>query len=322
MRSHLLKHIVPTIILSLSFVVGCEGGPPRTPVDSGEAKVVASDSALVTDSLATPSLQQSIPEPDERTRRLFENVMGFARENGLHERPLGEVMQQMGLQFIGKPYMAGLLDEPSEETLICRLDGFDCVTFLESAMALARGIRLERYDYETYALFMREQRYRDGEMGGYCSRLHYFTDWIADNARRGNVRDITRELGGARFNKSINFMSSNRESYPRFAENDSVFQCIRDMEARLRGVRLYYIPQDRIRESYHGLQAGDIIATATDIDGLDVTHTGLVYDHGDGRMGLLHASTSGGVKVSPDLQSYVQENRRQIGIVVARPTAE
>ena len=70
---------------------------------------------------------------------------------------------------------------------------------------------------------------------------------------------------------------------------------------------------------YDRLQAGDIVATATHIDGLDVTHTGLVYDNGDGTRGLLHASTSGGVKVSPDLQSYVQGVDSQIGIIVARP---
>jgi hypothetical protein len=70
---------------------------------------------------------------------------------------------------------------------------------------------------------------------------------------------------------------------------------------------------------YDRLNAGDIIALVTNIEGLDVTHTGLVYDDGNGGKGLLHASTSGGVIVSPDLQRYVTNNRRQIGILVARP---
>jgi len=33
----------------------------------------------------------------------------------------------------------------------------------------------------------------------------------------------------------------------------------------------------------------------------------------------LHASPQGGVRVSPDLQTYVQNNPAQVGIVVARP---
>jgi hypothetical protein len=84
-------------------------------------------------------------------------------------------------------------------------------------------------------------------------------------------------------------------------------------------MELFYIPQERIVEAYAELEPGDIIATATHIKGLDVTHTGLVYDNSDGTRGLLHASTSGGVKVSPDLQSYVQGVDATIGIIVARP---
>ena len=51
---------------------------------------------------------------------------------------------------------------------------------------------------------------------------------------------------------------------------------------------------------------------------LDVTHTGMVYKGDDGSTGLLHASTSGGVKISPDLEDYVQGMKSQTGIIVAR----
>ena len=302
--------VVPFLLSGLMLVSGCNAESPRDrDEDSGTSEVNGSSSADTA----------TIPVPDSVTQRLFEGVMTRAREENLHERPIGQVMQSVGLQFLEKPYMAGLLDEPAEETLICRLDGFDCVTFLESALALARGIQNQDYSWESYSRQMRDQRYRGGEMSGYCSRLHYFSDWIADNERRGNVQNVTEDLGGIPLEKDLDFMSEHRDSYPRFATNDSVYQCILDMEEQLADVALFYIPQDRISDAYEGLRAGDIIATATDIEGLDVTHTGLVYDHGDGRIGLLHASTSGGVKVSPDLQSYVQENRSQIGIVVARP---
>src|SRR5690606_30879157 len=131
--------------------------------------------------------------------------------------------------------------------------------------ALARGIRQGDYTYETYARHMLDQRYRGGEMDGYCSRLHYFTEWIADNEARGNVRDITEEIGGVPYEKAINFMSSNRQSYPRFAANDSLYQCVLEMEQGMQALDLHYIPQDRIRRVYDQLQAGDIIATATNI---------------------------------------------------------
>lgn len=262
---------------------------------------------------------QTIPEPDSATLRLFNETMAYARDHNLKERPIGEIMTELGERFMGKPYATGLLDEPAHETLVCTLNEFDCVTFNESMLAMGRAIKQDHYDYERWARFMLDQRYRGGEMDGYCSRLHYFSEWILDNERRGNVRNITAEIGGVPLEKELTFMSEHRGSYPRFAENDSLYQCIVDMERALEDVELFYIPQERIADSYDQLRSGDMIATATHIDGLDVTHTGLVYDTDADTKGLLHASTSGGVKVSPDLQSYVQGVDSQIGIIVARP---
>ncbi len=253
------------------------------------------------------------------TRHQFDAVITYARDARLHERPLGEIVQAVGLQFAGLPYETGLLDRPAEETLVVNLSGFDCVLFVETALALARGIAVEDYSYETFTGNLLSQRYRDGALQGYCSRLHYFSAWIADNEARGIVKNVTRDLGGIRLDKRLRFMSKHRASYPRLAANDSLFAGIAAMETRLDSLTLYYVPQDRIRGVYAILRAGDIVATATSIEGLDVSHTGLVYAGPDGSRGFLHASTSGGVKVSPDLQAYIENNKIQIGIVVARP---
>ncbi len=264
-------------------------------------------------------LQSDVPAPDSTTEQLFKDVMAFARAEGLHERPFGEIMQAVGMRFLQTPYVVGMLDEPEKETLIVDLTGFDCVLYVEAVLALARGIAVEDYAYETFVGHIRDQRYRDGAMNGYCSRLHYFTEWILNNEARGTVKNITQTLGGDLLDKRLTFMSGHRESYPRFATNDSLFQGIQAMEHRLADLDHYTIPQDRIRAVYDRLRPGDIIATSTHIEGLDVTHTGLVYAHPGGGIGFLHASTSGGVKVSPDLQDYIQNNTVQIGIVVARP---
>jgi hypothetical protein len=113
-------------------------------------------------------------------------------------------------------------------------------------------------------------------------------------------------------------MSEHRDAYPHLA-TDSTYACIQETEADLANVELYYIPQSRISEAYAMLQPGDIIATATDIGGLDVTHTGFVHKTPD-HTGFMHASLSSEqVKISDDLQSYVRGIRSQIGVVVARP---
>ncbi len=248
----------------------------------------------------------------------FDSLMARARSEDWHTRPLGNVTQDVALYFEGQPYVAGLLDRGTEETLVTSFDGFDCVLLVETAVAAARSIRLEDYTYDGFLHQLESLRYRSGKMDGYCSRLHYFSEWIHDNEERGNLRNLTEELGGVRLNKRLNFMSSHRDAYPRIVMNDSLFAGIEAMESKLEGIEIFYIPQERIRDAYGQLQAGDIIATATSIEGLDVSHTGLVYRDGED-VGFLHASTSGGVMVSPDLQRYVENIDIQIGIVVARP---
>lgn len=249
---------------------------------------------------------------------IFTRLMETAQADAWAERPVGDIAVRVGLYFAGAPYEAGLLDRGSVEELVVTLDTFDCVLLVETALAAAQAVRDESFSFHTFREHLQQLRYRDGLLDGYCSRLHYFTDWIRNNESKGIVRDITRELGGIRLEKRLSFMSEHRESYPRFATNDSLFGGIKEMERSLEGLEVYYIPQSRIAEAYSRIESGDIIATATNIDGLDVSHTGFAYRH-DGGVGFLHASTSGGVKVSPDLQEYVQNNRIQIGIVVARP---
>ncbi|MCT7981810.1 DUF1460 domain-containing protein [Laspinema sp. A4] len=248
----------------------------------------------------------------------FEQIMQGARSKNLSRRPLSEIISVVAEQFIGTPYVAGLLDQSSDETLVISLAGFDCVLFIETVLAIARGIAVQDYTYQGLEKRVEEQRYRDGKLTDYCSRLHYFSDWIYDNSKRGLVENITQSLGGIPLNQTLNFMTENRQSYPQLADDEN-YNCIRQVEAKLKDVSLTYIPQDQISTVYDRLQPGDIIATATDIEGLDVTHTGLVYQSKDGKMGFIHASPSGQVTVSPDLQSYVQAVDGQIGIIVARP---
>jgi len=256
--------------------------------------------------------------PPDSTQARFNALMDAAKEQALHEQPIGTIMTTLGQRAMGAPYLAGTLDEPPTEQLVIRFDGYDCVTFVETMLALARGVKQQQYDYASFARRIEEQRYREGELDGYCSRMHYFTEWIAQNDARGTVRSITQQLGGVPLTDSLSFMSAHRDAYPRFATNDSVWACVRSMEAQLSGTTIYHVPQDRIRSVYDQLQSGDIIGFSTDIGGLDVAHTGLVLKDGD-RAQLLHASLSDGVVVSPDLQRYVQNIDHQVGIVVARP---
>jgi len=282
---------------------------PATPPASNAAPVVAAEAARA------PA--DTIEAARRQTLETFDRILSGAAADSVAARPYGEIVQWVGEQLLGRPYVAGMLDKPEAETLVVDLTGFDCVLYIENVLALSRAIALGETSYEAYAEGVRQLRYRDGALA-YCSRLHYFSDWIADNERRGAVRNVTAEVGGEPFDRRLTFMTEHREAYPQMA-SDATYACIVDMETALAGVQLFYIPQARIAAAYGALQPGDIIATATSIGGLDVTHTGFVHKTA-AHTGFMHASLSANaVKISDDLASYVQGIRSQIGIVVARP---
>lgn len=273
---------------------------------------------------ATGTLPDSVLRPpDAATARQFASVMQYGQKRADTTESIGALMQALGTQFDGAPYLEGTLDTVDTETLVVRLDGFDCVTFIETTFAMARGLAAGDTTYAGFARRLAEQRYRDGRLRGYCSRLHYLTEWMVDNEDRGLVDRLGTELGGRPLPDTLDFMSTHRSDYDRFADDDSLFACVQDMEAALQARQqrdpVRYVPQDSIRTVYDELRAGDIVGMVTSIEGLDVSHSGLVYARADGGRGLLHASLSDGIVVSPDLQRYVQTIDNQIGIVVARP---
>ena len=96
---------------------------------------------------------------------------------------------------------------------------------------------------------------------------------------------------------------------------------VKAYENYLNNQSMFGLAQDKIAENEHLLQSGDIIALATSINGLDVTHTGIATREKDGRIHLLHASTgSMEVEVSElPLADYLKGIKNNTGIMVARP---
>lgn len=259
---------------------------------------------------------ETAAQPEDIAR--FEQVVQYAKQQNLHDRSMGEIVQAIADNFQGLPYAEGLLDTSGEEKLIITLNKFDCVLFVETVLAIARGVAVQDYDYQNFVNRIEEQRYLNGKINGYCSRLHYFSEWINDNQKRQTVENITAELGGVPMHKTLNFMSQHRSSYPQMVKDETTYQCIVSQEADLAKTTVNYIPTNQIKSVYSQLKPGDIVAVATDVKGLDVTHTGLVYRNADGNIGLIHASPAGEVRVAYDLQRYIRRVESAIGIVVAR----
>ena len=233
---------------------------------------------------------------------------------------IGKRMVQVGQSMLGTPYVAQTLEVGEEEMLVVNLRGLDCTTFVENVLVLGRLAEEDKLEWEQYVEFLEKVRYRNGRLDAYPSRLHYFTDWIRDNESKGLVRDITEELGGVTVYKEINFMGTHRGSYP-FLASDDHYKAILEVEESLAQHPLCVLPAAEVAEREAQIESGDIIALATDISGLDVTHTGIAIRKDNGRVHLLHASTVGEVVISEQpLAEYLQGVKRNTGIIVARPT--
>ena len=266
----------------------------------------------------TPVIAQA-ENSNSKNNQEFQKIKQFAIANNLYKRPMSEIMQAIAEQLIGSTYKAGLLDKSNNEKLVISLEEFDCVLFVETVLALSRSIAVQDHSFQSFSDRVSELRYRNGIMDGYCSRLHYFSEWILDNQRRGLVQSVAQDMGGNPLNKNVNFMSSHWQKYPHIASSEANYQCIAAMEKNIGKINVAYIPIDRIDKAYSKLQSGDIVAIATSVSGLDTTHTGLVYRLQNGNIGLIHASPSGSVKISSDLQYFAAHVEDAIGIMVVRP---
>lgn len=254
---------------------------------------------------------------------------GALRRDGLarRERAMGPAVVRVGELAAGTPYVAGTLDAyladggsaRGPEPLIASLTRFDCVTLVESCLAVART-SLAEPSWVRFLASLTAMRYRGGVREGYASRLHYFSEWIGDGVKRGLVRDLGPELGAIEDSRPLRFMTEHRQSYPALAEEET-YRAIGAMEQGLDGTPRHLIPTSQVAAIVNQLETGDVLAFATSIPGLDVTHAAMAYRDGEGVMRVLHAPLSGGVVeiASRTLPDYVAAIRRATGMLVARP---
>lgn len=252
-------------------------------------------------------------------REIFREKIEFARANRLDTLAVGERMVRLGRTFVGTDYVPNTLDVPGPERLVINLRELDCVTYVENVLAISRLVQAGEPDFEAFQDQLRTIRYRSGEIDGYTSRLHYFSEWIADNERKGLVRNVTRELGGVRDTEPIDFMSMHPDAYRQLSDSATLAE-IRRIETELSERPRYYIPEDRIAEAAPRIRNGDIIAATSSVEGLDVAHTGIAIWL-DGELHLMHAPLVGkSVEISEEpLAERIQRIDGQDGIMVARP---
>ncbi len=110
--------------------------------------------------------------------------------------PLPERLKAITEPWLGVPYQEGPLGEAGgfDADPVTRVDAFDCLTFIEEALALALA-----NDAVDVARVRRGLRYIDGGPPTYENRRHFMlAEWIPGNVADGWVRDATGDFPEAR----------------------------------------------------------------------------------------------------------------------------
>jgi hypothetical protein len=250
----------------------------------------------------------------------FEDIKNAVLENKWNELPINELMIKIGKLFIDVPYTAYTLESPGPETCRISFDGLDCVTFYESVLVLARIFKKGKfsiYDLNNEMIFV---RYREGKLTDYTSRLHYTSDWIYDNVRKGVVENITSDIGGTQLPVEVRFMSKNPEKYAALKDNPKFVEVIANIEDEINHRKHYFIITENLPKSVDLIKSGDIICLATSSKDLDYSHTGLAYRDESGVLRFFHASSQKKkVVIDDSLVNYLATRKRDIGITVVRP---
>lgn len=250
-----------------------------------------------------------------------DSIFQISVDKNLSQKPINEVLVEIGKSFIGTDYLAHSLEKDGDEQLVINLFGLDCTTFVENVLVLSRCVKEKQTSFEDYLEELQFIRYRDGIINGYPSRLHYFSDWIYNNVSKGIVEDITEQIGGTAIQFKLNFMSTHPESYKQLNENPDLIPQIKIQEEEISSRIYYYIPKDEVELKEKFINEGDIIAITTTVEGLDIGHLGIAVKMDDERIHLLHAPTvNTKVHITKEpLSDYLMKYKRHSGVIVLKP---
>jgi cell wall-associated NlpC family hydrolase len=229
-------------------------------------------------------------QPRGLSRRRIEQLLSAAK----HDRSLDRRIEVISRAFLGRPYktnpLIGSADSP--EVFTVSLDGFDCVTYIETVLALALASNAE-----SFVAWLRKIRYERGRIQ-WERRNNYMTGWIRNNTSSGIIKPVSiAAIPALRKQRVLNTVVG-----------------LAPQRARMKCVPKRAIP----RLAPH-LQTGDLIFFVSTRNNLDIFHAGIIVR--DGKvLRMRHASRSQGAVVEQQLSEFLKSNR-MAGIIVVRPHA-
>jgi hypothetical protein len=200
-------------------------------------------------------------------------------------------MEVLSRQLLGYPYQPDpLIGSPeTAEVFTASLEGFDCVTYLETIVALARASSAD-----DFADVLRRIRYGHGRVQ-WRRRNHYMTDWIRNNLREGILRRVSIR------------------AFPTISKL-RMLNVVRGLPARR--AQMKWIPKPALTRLEPHLETGDLIFFVSTRKNLDVFHAGIIVRIGQ-KLRMRHASRSQAGVVEQELREFSKANR-MAGVIVVR----
>jgi hypothetical protein len=209
-----------------------------------------------------------------------------AREGELCRR-----LDSISAYFLARPYIENPLvgGRETPEALSVTLNGFDCVTYIETVLALAVSTTVEAFINRICEL-----RYEGGEIA-WTARNHYMIDWARNNRAGGFIENLTEG--------------------PDTVEKTRVLSSIDGLPAK--NVTLRCFPKNRLARVSQMCKTGDVILFASTKKSLDVFHVGLLIERNHGLV-MRHATRTAGRVIEQELEDFVTANRMS-GLILLRP---
>ena len=222
------------------------------------------------------------------SRRRVEQLLSKTK----HEGSAAGRIEFLSRHFLGLFYQPNPLigSADTAEVFTASFDGFDCVTYIETVIALARAS-----DVDDFTEWLRKIRYERGRIQ-WDRRNHYMTDWIRNNVRAGVIKPVSMpDVATLSRERVLNVV-------PGLSPQRTVVKCVSKRA----------VPR---LEQY--LQSGDLIFFASTRKNLDMFHAGIIVRDSN-KVLMRHASRSQGGVVEQELSEFLKANR-MAGVIVVRP---
>jgi hypothetical protein len=205
-------------------------------------------------------------------------------------------IDEISASFLNTPYKANVLigSYNKNEELVIDLANLDCFTYIDYVEAIKNS-----NDFDSFKKNLISIRYKNSTIS-FENRNHFFTDWISQSG----FKNITSKLS-QNSKKTTKYLNKKDEDSLYLNGIDIVKREIKYLEPK-------YITKDILTK----LQTGDYIGIYTPINGLDVTHTGMIIKK-DGKTFFRHASSKKSNRKVVD-ELFVDYVKKTPGILVLR----